>query len=209
MRIAVLGTGDVGSTLGKRWAEKGHQIIFGSRKPGSSEVRKLLAEAGPNAKATGYPKAVATADINVLATPWEAAQSLLESIGDWTGRILIDCANPITADLQLAVGTTTSAAEQIAGWAQGAYVVKAFNTTGWNNMADPIYQSERITMFICGDDARAKEIVTGLAEDLGFEVVDAGALTVARFLEPLAMLWVHLAVVQNLGRDIAFKLLRR
>lgn len=109
----------------------------------------------------------------------------------------------------MAVGTTTSAAEQIAGWARGAYVVKAFNSTGWNNMADPIYHGERITMFICGDNARAKDIVTGLAEDLGFEVVDAGALTVARFLEPLAMLWIHLAVVQNLGRDIAFKLLRR
>jgi len=145
----------------------------------------------------------------VLATRWEAAQSLLESIGDWTGRILIDCTNPITPDLQLAVGTTTSAAEQIAGWAQGAYVVKAFNSTGWNNMANPVYHGERITMFICGDNARAKDIVTGLAEDLGFEVVDAGALTVARFLEPLALLWIHLAIVQNLGRDIAFKLLRR
>jgi NADPH-dependent F420 reductase len=209
MRIAVLGTGDVGSTLGKRWAEEGHQIVFGSRNPGRADVRQLLAAAGPNAKVTGYAQAVATADVSVLATPWEAVRPLLQAISDWTGRILVDCTNPITSDLHLAVGTTTSAAEQIAGWAQGAYVVKAFNTTGWNNMADPIYHGERITMLICGDNAEAKDIVTGLAEDLGFEVVDAGDLTVARYLEPLAMLWVRLAVVQKLGRDIAFKLVRR
>ena len=209
MRIAVLGTGDVGGALGKRWAEKGHQIIFGSRHPGSNDVRELLAEAGPNAKATGYTQAVQAADVSVLAVPWEAARPLLESVGDWTGRILIDCTNPITPDMQLAVGTTTSAAEQIAGWAQGAYVVKAFNTTGWNNMVDPIYHGERITMFICGDNAKSKDIVTGLAEDLGFEVVDAGDLTAARYLEPLAMLWVDLAVGQKLGRDVAFKLVRR
>jgi len=209
MRIAVLGTGDVGGTLGKRWAEKGHQVIFGSRNPSRPDIRKLLTEAGPNAKVTGYAQAVAAADVSVLATPWEAVRPLLESIGDWTGRILIDCTNPLTPDLQLAVGTTTSAAEQVAGWAQGASVVKAFNTTGWSNMADPIYRGERITMFICGDNTEAKEIVTGLAEDLGFEVVDAGALTLARCLEPLALLWIKLAIVQKLGRDIAFKLLRR
>jgi NADPH-dependent F420 reductase len=209
MRIAVLGTGDVGGTLGKRWAEKGHQVIFGSRNPGRDDVRNLLAEAGPNAKAAGYTQAVATADVSVLATPWEAVQPLLQSIGDWSGRILVDCTNPIAADMQLAVGMTTSAAEQIAGWARGAYVVKAFNTTGWNNMADPIYHGERISMFICGDNAEANDIVTGLAEDLGFEVVDAGELIVARYLEPLAMLWIHLAVVQKLGRGIAFKLVRR
>lgn len=209
MRIAVLGTGDVGSALGRRWAEKGHQIIFGSRHPGSNDVRELVAETGPNARATGYAQAVAAADVSVLAVPWEAVRPLLESVGDWTGRILIDCTNPITPDMQLAVGTTTSAAEQIAGWAQGASVVKAFNTTGWNNMVDPIYHGERITMFICGDNAEAKDIVTDLAEDLGFEVVDAGDLTAARYLEPMAMLWIDLAVGQNLGRDVAFKLVRR
>ena len=69
MRIAVLGTGDVGGALGKRWADKGHQIIFGSRHPGSNDVRELLSEAGPNARATGYAQAVQTADVSVLAVP--------------------------------------------------------------------------------------------------------------------------------------------
>jgi 8-hydroxy-5-deazaflavin:NADPH oxidoreductase len=95
------------------------------------------------------------------------------------------------------------------GWAKGARVVKAFNTTGWNNMADPIYPSGPITMFIAGDDAAAKAVVTRMAGDLGFEPVDSGGLRVACYLEPLALLWINLAMVQNLGRNIAFKLVRQ
>jgi 8-hydroxy-5-deazaflavin:NADPH oxidoreductase len=209
MRIAVLGTGNVGGTLGQRWAAKGHEVVFGSREPDSEKVRQLLAAAGSNAESAGYEEAASSADAIVLATPWEAAREVLEAIDDWTGSLLIDCTNPIAPDLQLAVGTTTSGAEIVSEWAQGALVVKAFNTTGWNNMADPIYNGELITMFICGDNTEAKAIVTGLAEDLDFEVVDAGALTMARYLEPLAMLWINLANVQRLGRNIAFKLVRR
>ncbi len=209
MKIAVLGTGDVGGTLGKRWAQKGHQVVFGSRNPGEEKVRKLLSEAGPNARAAGNAEAVAGAEATVLATPWDAARQVVQSVRDWKGRILVDCTNPIAPDFQLAVGTTTSAAEQIASWARGARVVKAFNTTGWSNMADSTYPEGPATMFIAGDDANAKAAVTRLAEDLGFEVVDSGPLLMARFLEPLAMLWIRLAIVQNLGRDIAFKLIRR
>ncbi len=209
MRIAVLGTGNVGGTLGQRWAGKGHEVVFGSREPDSEKVRQLLTAVGSNAEAAGYEEAAGEADVIVLATPWEAAREVLTSISDWAGSILIDCTNPIAPDLQLAVGTTTSGAEIVSEWAEGALVVKAFNTTGWNNMADPIYHGEPITMFICGDNAEAKAIVTDLGEDLDFEVVDAGGLTMARFLEPLAMLWINLANVQRLGRNIAFKLVRR
>jgi NADPH-dependent F420 reductase len=209
MRIAVLGTGDVGGSLGKRWAQKGHIVIFGSRNPHDDKVHKLLAEAGPNSRAAGNAEAAAEGEVTVLATPWNAAKEVVLSVGNWKGRILIDCTNPLTEDLQLAVGKTTSAAEKIASWARGARVVKAFNTTGWNNMADPAYPNGPISMFIAGDDPDAKAVASRLAEDLSFEPVDSGGLAVARFLEPLALLWIHLAVVQNLGRDIAFRLIRR
>jgi predicted dinucleotide-binding enzyme len=88
-------------------------------------------------------------------------------------------------------------------------VVKAFNTTGFGNMNNPRYGSQAITMFLCGDDAEAKAVVTQLGEDLAFEMIDAGPLAIARLLEPLAMLWIHLAVFQDLGPDIAFTLQRR
>jgi predicted dinucleotide-binding enzyme len=109
----------------------------------------------------------------------------------------------------LALGHTTSAAEAIAQWAQGARVVKAFNSTGANNMLDPNYGGQAASMLICGDDAAAKKVVLDLASELGFDAIDAGALSTARDLEPLAMLWIRLAYVQGLGRNIAFKLLRR
>ena len=209
MQIAIIGTGNVGSALGKRWAATGHQIVFGSREPNSPKIQALLAVTGPTARAASVSEAVAGAEVVVLSTPWPATQAIVESIGDWAGKILVDCTNPIGPGFQLAVGMTTSGGEQVAGWAKGARLVKAFNTTGAENMADPIYDGQPITMFICGDDAEAKVVVTQLAGDLGFEVVDTGALMLARYLEPLAMVWIHLAAVQGLGRNIAFKLVRR
>jgi predicted dinucleotide-binding enzyme len=125
-----------------------------------------------------------------------------------TGKVLIDCTNPIGPNFTSAVGPTTSGAETVARWAEGARVVKAFNTTGFNVMEQPGFGAEAASMFICGDDAAAKSDVTALAEQLGFEVVDCGPLANARLLENLALLWISLAR-QGLGRDIAFKLLRR
>lgn len=209
MRIAVIGTGNVGRALGTNWASKGHKVIFGSRDPHSDKVGEILAAAGPNASAASLVEAGAAAEVIVLATPWNMNQQVVEALGDVAGKIIVDATNPIGPGFQLAVGTTTSGAEQVAGWAQGARVVKAFNTTGWENMADPIYNGEPATMFICGDDAEAKTVVSGLAADLGFDVADTGPLSTARYVEPLAMVWIHLAIVQKQGRQIAFKIVKR
>ena len=122
----------------------------------------------------------------------------------------MDCTNPLKSDLSsLLIGHTTSAGEEVAKWAPGARVVKAFNTTGAPNMTNPKFGGARAAMFIAGDDAPAKATVKQLGEDVGFEMIDVGALAQARLLEPLAMLWIHLAFKQGLGRDFAFGLLRR
>jgi len=209
MKIAVIGTGNVGRALGTSWANKGHQVIFGSRDPHSEKVRQVLAAAGSNASAAGLAEAGSAAEVIVLATPWNTNQQVVEALGDVAGKIIVDATNPIGPGFQLAVGGNTSGAEQIAGWAKGARVIKAFNTTGWETMADPIYHGEPATMFICGDDAAAKASVTRLAQDLGFEVADTGPLSTARYLEPLGMVWIHLAIVQKQGRQMAFKIVKR
>lgn len=209
MKIAIIGTGNVGGTLGRRWAEAGHHVIFGTRTPDSDKIKVLLAAAGSNARAAMTDEAVAEAEVVVLATPWNAVESLVASLGDLSGKILVDCTNPIAPGLQLALGTTTSGAEQVAAWTTGARVVKAFNTTGAENMADPIYDGQATVMLICGDDSQAKTVVGQLAEALGFEAVDVGPLSAARHLEPFALVWIRLAMVQGLGRDIAFRLVRR
>lgn len=209
MKIAVLGTGNVGGTLGSRWASNGHEVTFGSRDPNCDKVTELLGRCG-SARATSAAEAVADAEVVVLATPWTAAQGVIESVGDWQGKILIDCINPLNADFTgLDLGFTTSGAEQVAKWATGARVVKAFNTASTRTMADPVYDGQNATMFYCGDDVEAKATVGGLAEELGFQGVDAGPLSNARQLEPLAMLYIHLAVREGWGSNCAFKMMKR
>jgi NADPH-dependent F420 reductase len=210
MKIAVIGTGNVGGTLGTRWAGMGHDVVFGVREPTSPKVKSLLKLTENKARAASVPDAVASSDVVVLATPWASVPDAIAVAGDLRGKVIVDCTNPIAENLSgLTVGTTTSAGEQVAQWAAGARVVKAFNTTGSSNMAKPEYAEGKATMFICGDDAEAKEAVSSLASDLGFDVCDSGPLQVARYLEPLAMVWIKLAYSQGLGRDIAFRLIRR
>jgi predicted dinucleotide-binding enzyme len=210
MEIAIIGAGNVGSALGKGWAAEGHSIVYGVRDPGAPKLREVLSASHGKARAASVAEAASSARIVVLAVPWPAARDALSAAGDLGGKILVDATNPLRPGLDgLAVGPDTSAAEQIARWAAGASVVKAFNTTGSGNMEDPVFHGEAITMFICGDSEDAKRTVGQLAGDLGFDVVDAGALVAARHLESLALFWVHLAYNMGMGRDFAFKLVRR
>ena len=207
MKIGIIGSGNVGGTLGKRWAHNGHQIVFSSRHPQSEEMKKLVAEAGANASAATIAETVKTNDLLLLATPWPATQDALKNAGNLAGKVLIDATNPLLPGLAgLEIGTTTSGAEQVANWAPGARVVKAFNTVGFNIMENPNFEGQPV-LFYCGDDADAKQTVHQLISDLGFDTQDAGPLKQARLLEPFAMLWVSLAIKN--GREFAFQLLKR
>ena len=210
MRIAIIGVGNVGSTLGKGWGAKGHQIVYGVRSPGDAKVEDVVKATGGNARAATVKDAASAADVVVLAIPWGAVREVIKNAGDLTGKIVVDATNPLRPDLSgLVLGHNTSAGEEVARWAAGARVVKAFNTTGAQNMANPKFGGQSASMFLCGDDAAAKKAVATLAEALGFEPVDAGPLAQARLLEPLAMLWISTAYAHGHGPDIAFKLLRR
>lgn len=210
MRIGIIGAGNVGSTLGRAWARAGHDVVFGVRDPRADKARRLVESVGGTARAGTVAEAAAHGEAVVLATPWPAAEAAVRAAGDLAGKVLIDCTNPVKPDLSgLDVGPGTSAAERVAGWAPGAKVFKAFNTTGANNMADPVINGVRTVMFVCGDDRAAKPAVLRLAADVGFDPVDAGPLANARLLEGWAMLWIHLAVRGGLGPDFGFALIRR
>jgi 8-hydroxy-5-deazaflavin:NADPH oxidoreductase len=210
MKVGVIGSGNVGGALGTGWAKKGHSVVFGVRDKADEKLKSLLKEAGPNARVASVQEAAAFGEVIVFATPWPATQDAIRSAGNLKGKIVFDCTNPLRPDLSgLQIGHTTSAAEQVANWASGANVVKVFNTTGANNMENSRYPEGAPVMFYCGDDAGAKKAAAQLASDLGFESIDAGGLTSARLLEPLAMLWIHLAYAQGLGRDFAFRIVRR
>jgi predicted dinucleotide-binding enzyme len=210
MKIGIIGTGNVGSAVGKRWAAAGHEVMFGTRDPGDARVRELVAAAGGKTRVGTIGAAATFGDVVLLATPFAATESAIRQAGHLTGKVVIDATNPLTDDFTgLTLGHSTSAAEMVAGWAPGARVIKALNTTGAGNMTDPRYGSETATMFLCGDDSVAKAVVTDLVKALGFEVVDAGPLRSARLLEPMAMLWITLAYGLGHGPNIAFRLLRR
>ncbi|MEQ8791532.1 MAG: NADPH-dependent F420 reductase [Pirellulaceae bacterium] len=209
MKIAILGTGRVGGTLGRRWSQGGHHVVFGSRTPEDARVKQLLAECGENAEAVSLAQAVQAADVVIMALPWHVAQEEL-SKHDFDGKVLVDCTNPLNAQFTgLDLGFDTSAAEAIAAWAKGARVVKAFNTVSSAAMADPTFDGQPAAMFYCGDDEQAKAIVGSLAGELGFDAVDAGDLKVARLIEPLAMLYIHMAVNRGWGSRRAFRVVER
>ncbi|HET7343026.1 MAG TPA: NADPH-dependent F420 reductase [Methylomirabilota bacterium] len=210
MIIAIIGSGNVGGTLGRAWAGRGHTIVFGARDPKAANLAALVTSIGERASVATVPEAVARAEVALLATPWSAAESAVRAARDWRGKILVDATNPLTADVSgLALGHTTSGGEQVAGWATGARVVKAFNTIGSMHMTGAPFGAERASMFLCGDDADAKRTVGDLARELAFDPVDAGPLRQARLLEPLAMLWISMAYAHGHGPNIALRLLRK
>jgi predicted dinucleotide-binding enzyme len=210
MNIGIVGSGNVGGTLGVRWAKGGHSVMFSSRTPKSPEITAWVENAGPNASAGSVAETVTASDVLLLATPWPATLAAVSAAGPWAGKILIDATNPLLPDFSaLEFGTTTSGAEQVAARASGSSVVKAFNTIGFNVMADPAFGERRAALFYCGDDAKAKQVVHQLAEELGFAPHDAGPLKQARTLEPFAFLWISLALTQGYGREIGFDLMRR
>jgi len=210
MKIGIIGAGDVGSTLGNRWIRKGNQIVFGVRNINSSKVQNMLKSLGSDIKVGTIREAASFGDVVVLCVPWEAAKETIENAGDLSEKILVDLTNPISKDLKsLVVEPSTSAAEEIARWCKGSKVVKAFNAIGAKTMNDLQFDSYRADTFICGDDFKAKSVVTKLAKEVGFDVVDVGPLINARLLEQLALLWIELVIRQKMGPNIAFKLLKR
>jgi 8-hydroxy-5-deazaflavin:NADPH oxidoreductase len=210
MRIAIIGAGNVGGALGVAWAKRGHEILFGVRDADAPKLQLLLARAGGKARVTSVRDAVVSAEVAALTVPWPAARDALRTAGDLRGKLLLDCTNPLKPDLSaLTIGHTTSGAERVAAWAAGARVVKIFNTTGFGNMENAEYREGRPMMLYCGDDTEAKKVAAQLAAELGFEPYDVGPLTEARLLEPFALVWIHLAVLQEMGPGFAFRLMRR
>ena len=210
MHIAILGTGRVGGALGIGWARQGHQITYGVRDTSSEEVRKVLAQSGEAARAVPLSEAVGDATVVVLAVPWEATEEVIQAVGPLDGQVLIDCVNPLKSDFSgLDLEPGTSAAEQIAAWAPQARLVKAFNTVSDATMVNPVYGEQQATMFFCGDDESAKEVVRQLTEQLQMEPVDTGPLKNACYLESLSMLYIYLAIFGGWGAECAFKMVKR
>jgi len=204
MRIAIIGAGSVGSSLGARWAQVGHEVMFGVRDPQSDNTQKALARAGEGARAGSLADAAAFGEVIVLAVPWQAVRYAVSDLGDISGKILVDATNRIGP---ASAGEAASGAETVAALAPHAHVVKAFNTMGAETMYNPHFGDKAVTAFVCGDNADAKTTVIGLAQAIGLDAVDAGLLSNAVNVEAVARLWISMARA-GIGRRFGFHLLR-
>jgi predicted dinucleotide-binding enzyme len=210
MRIAILGAGQVGGRLGRVWAAAGHEVVFGLPEHVIPDVQVLLAELGDRARAVSVAEAAAAGAVVVVATPPPTVQDVIAQAGDLTGKVLVDCVNPLLPDFSvLSVAPGSSLAEEIARWAPGARVVKAFNTVAASTIGNASLGGTILSCFYCGDDAEAKAIVSDLIARAGFDPIDAGTLDKARMLEAFALFYIHLAVKCGLGGDFALTVVRR
>ena len=190
--IAVIGTGEVGAALGPEFAEQGHTIVYGSRDPERDTVKTLVDRTGDLASATTPADAAAQADIVVLAVPGLMVDEITRSLGDLSGKIIIDPTNPLERRMnRLEHAVDTSNAEIIQAAAPGAYVVKAFNTLNWRTMMDPSSAGGPVSIPLVGDNDRAKETVAELVSGMGLEPIDVGPLRDARWVEGMLILWIN------------------
>ena len=193
--IAIIGTGEVASALGPGFAAQGHTIVYGSREPSRSDVAELVEQTGGDASAATQQEAVQGADIVVLAVPGPVAEQLTRDLGDLSGKIILDPTNRVGQGedgwLVHDVPGKGSNAELVQAAAPGARVVKAFNTLNYRTMIDPESSGGPVTIPIAGDDAAAKEVVAGLVEGMGLEVVDFGPLRYAHVLEEMLIVWAN------------------
>jgi predicted dinucleotide-binding enzyme len=207
MQLGIIGAGNVGNALATGWIRAGHAITFGVRDPSASQ-------SGPaGATYASVADAAWSADVVVLATPWQAVADAIGAEGNLAGKVLIDCTNPLRmgADgLELDIGHSTSGGEYVASLANDASVFKTLNQTGFANMEHAReFTSLPAAMYVAGDDAAKKPLVLSLVSDLGFQAIDAGPLRMARLLEPMAMLWIHMALNRGQPTSRAFALTGR
>jgi NADPH-dependent F420 reductase len=202
MRVAIIGTGNMGSGFARAFASKGVDLVIGHRDP--AKAAALAAEIDPDVEGGGIAAAVKLADIILLALPYQAVAPVLGEAGDLGGKILVDISNPITADYkELLLGHTTSAAEEIQKGAAGARVVKAFNTIFAGLISPDARPGKTLQTFVAGDDADATAKVRALAEKLSFEAVDAGPLSNSRFLEPIGEMNIHFGFFLGMGPTVS------
>ncbi|HEX4311066.1 MAG TPA: NAD(P)-binding domain-containing protein [Acidobacteriaceae bacterium] len=213
MKVGVLGLGVVGQTLAAGLLKHGHEVMIGTREPSKLDA---WGKANPKARVGSPSETAAFGEVIVLAVKGGAAADALRGGGkpNLTGKAIIDACNPI-ADappvhgvLQFFTGPNESLMEQLQKEFHDAHLVKAFNSVGAPGMVNPDYAGTKPTMFICGNDAGAKNTVTEILHQFGWETADMGAVEAARAIEPLCMLWCILGF-SNGEWTHAFKLLHQ
>src|SRR4051812_43577650 len=207
MRIGIIGAGNMGSAFAKRLSRTNHEVLIASRD--IEDAKKVASAVGGNVRAVPQVQLASNTDVLIAATPFAQQADALRASGAIDGKTVVEISNPLKPDMSgLAVGHTTSAAEEVAKAVPSVKIVKAFNTIFAQVLAQGPQSGggaagAKVQAFYAGDDAAAKGSVRSLIESMGFEPVDAGPLTNARLLEPVGMLNIYLGYVGKMGTDVA------
>ncbi|MBX7045570.1 MAG: NAD(P)-binding domain-containing protein [Ignavibacteria bacterium] len=205
MNIAIIGAGNVGGALAKAFHKAGHKIFIGSRESVSDKTKKLVEE-NPDFKILPINQAAAEADVILIAATPDSVRSISEALGDVSDKIIIDTMNSVFKKPE-GYKNTTEALLQLTNCKD---IVKCFNTTGFENMYNPVYDGNGIDMFTAGNSTKGKDIAAKLSKGIGFEnCYDFGGNDKFDLIEQLAMCWINLAIMQKMGRDIAVKIIKR
>ncbi len=209
MNVTIIGAGNMGSAFAKQLLLAGHPVRVVAT---DAEKAATIAQRLPGATGVLAAEAVQGADVIIVATSYADAATALKSLGDLTDKVVIDITNPLSADyMSLTLGHSTSASEEIAAAIPGALVVKAFNTVFAQVLAAgaDFGGGSKVSVFVASDSERAKQTVVALAQSMGFDVMDAGGLKNARYLEPLGGLNIYFGYGAGLGTSIAPTWLRK
>lgn len=205
MKIVIIGTGNVGGALAQQLIKAGHTVLMGAKFPLSEKSIRLATKIGEDHFAS-IENAVKQSDVIIVTTPPDAVLQIIPQLGNIQGKTIIDATNSI----RVRADNYPTAYHAIKAITKSNAVVKCFNSTGFENMLNPIYNNEGIDMFCAGDDKQAKQVAEQLSKDIGFaSCYDFGGDDKVELLEKFAFSWINLAIIQGHGRDIAFKLVRR
>jgi hypothetical protein len=210
MNITFIGIGQVGGALATNLLKAGHNVTIAARDLQSDSVRKAQ-QVNPALTALPTQEALRRAEVVFLATPFQANADALAGL-DLSGKVLVDCTNPVGAGLTHGLQNRTSGAEEVQRLVPGAKVVKAFTIYGFENFQNSVYPGYgnlKPAMLIAGDDAAAKATVGKLCEDLGWRPVDVGPLTSSLHLEHMTLLWIKMGRVQGKGPNFVWAMLER
>jgi hypothetical protein len=211
MRIAFLGYGKVGAPLADHLQRAGHDVVLAANEANPEGAAEVLAR-NPKLALAAAAEAVRDADVVVLAVPFPAVTDVLTPLAALlAGKVLVDVTNPVGPGLRHGLGSARSGSEMVAELVPGASVVKAFSVYGFEHLQDNSFPGSpmRPMMPIAGDDAAAKEVVAGLAADIGWEPLDVGGLAQALHLEHMTLLWITMVRAGGLSPHLAWAALRR
>jgi predicted dinucleotide-binding enzyme len=214
MKVGILGSGEVGQSLADGFIKYGHEVMIGTRD--AAKLDDWKKQAGAKGNVGGFADAAAFGALLVLATKGSAAKKVLEGVDakNLDGKTVIDATNPIKDEapekgvLKFFTSLEMSFLEQLQAAFPKARFVKAFNTIGADFMVNPDFGGVKPTMFICGNDAKAKAEVSEILKKFGFEPEDMGEALAARAIEPLCILWCIPGFLRN-DWSHAFKLLKK